>query len=103
MLDPRLSLVASDPSGRPAAFVFAVPDHAQPSRKWFELLTLAVRPQHRGNGVATWLVGAAHQAARKAGYVAGVHTTIQVDERTQDRSWFRGEVIRRYALYRRAW
>lgn len=103
MLDPRLSLVASDPSGRPGAFVLAVPDHAQPSRKWFELLTLGVRPQHRGLGVATWLVAAAHQAARRAGYVAGIHTTLQADEGTQDRSWFRGEGIRRYALYRRTW
>lgn len=101
MLDPRLALVAHDPSGRPAAFVLAIPDHAQPSRKWFELLTLAVRPEHRGAGVATWLVAAAHQAARKAGYVAGVHTVIHVDQGVQGRTWFRGEVIRRYALYRR--
>jgi GNAT superfamily N-acetyltransferase len=103
MLDPRLALVASDPAGRPAGFVLGVPDHIQPSRKWFELLTMAVRPEHRGAGVATWLVAAVHQAARRAGYVAGVHTVIRVDERQQDRAWFRGEVVRRYALYRRAW
>lgn len=101
VLDPRLTLFARDPEGRPAAFLLAVPDSARPERKWFEVLTLAVVPEHRSAGVATWMVAVAHQAARKAGFVAGVHALVRVDAGPSDTSWFRGDVVRRYALFRR--
>jgi GNAT superfamily N-acetyltransferase len=109
-LDPRLSMLAYDPGaasggeGQPAAFVLAVRDAAQPARKWFQILALAVAPEHRSSGVATWLVAACHQAARKAGYVAGVHAQIRVSgEGVEDTTWLSGDLIRRYALYRKAW
>ncbi|MEZ4235460.1 MAG: GNAT family N-acetyltransferase [Myxococcota bacterium] len=103
-LDPRLSLLAYDPQGAPAAFVLAVRDAAQPARKWFQILALAVAPEHRHTGVATWLVAASHQAARKAGYVAGVHAQIRVSgDGVEDTTWLSGDLVRRYALYRKAW
>ena len=103
-LDPRLSMIAHDPDGVPAAFVLGVPDTAQPERRWFQILALAVAPERRSSGVATWLVAAAHQAARKAGYVAGVHAQIRVSgETVEDTTWLRGDVLRRYALHRKTW
>jgi GNAT superfamily N-acetyltransferase len=97
-LDPRLALIAKDPEGRPVGFLLAVPD-VVPDRRWFQILTLAVVPEVRNAGIATWMVGAAHQAARRAGYLAGVHAMIRVGSEDRDVTWFRGEVIRRYALF----
>jgi GNAT superfamily N-acetyltransferase len=103
-LDPRLTLFARDPQGKPAGFVLATPDFVQPKRKWFQILTLAVAPEHRSTGVATWMVAAVHQAARRAGYLAGVHALIRSDgDGMEDTTWFRGDVVRRYALYRKTW
>ncbi len=100
LVDPRLSLVARTPQGEPAAFLIGLPDRAQPDRRWFQILTLAVAPEHRHHGLATWLVAAAHQAARRAGYVAGVHAMVRVNGAgLEDTTWYRGEIIRRYALF----
>ncbi len=99
-LDPRLALLARDPEGRPVGFLLAVPD-VVPDRRWFQILTLGVAPDVRGEGIATWMVGYSHQAARRAGFVAGVHAMIRVGSQGHDATWFRGEVIRRYALFRK--
>jgi GNAT superfamily N-acetyltransferase len=101
-LDPRLALIARDPRGLAVGFILGVPDPLQPERKWFQILSLGVVPEYRNSGVATWMVAAAHRAASRAGYVAGVHTLVRVDAGVQDRTWFRGDVIRRYALYSRS-
>lgn len=101
-VDPRLVLFVRDPEGRPAGFLLGAPDAARPDRKWFQILTLAVVPEHRSAGVATWMVAAAHQAARKAGFAAGVHALVRVDAGPSDSQWFRGDVVRRYALFRRS-
>jgi GNAT superfamily N-acetyltransferase len=103
VLDPRLALVARDPAGTIVGFVLGVPDMAQPQRKWFQVLAMAVVPEQRGSGVATWMVGAVHRAALRAGYVAGVHAMVRVGAGVEDRTWFRGDVIRRYAAYQRVW
>ncbi|MEQ1571255.1 MAG: GNAT family N-acetyltransferase [Myxococcota bacterium] len=102
-IDPRLTLIARDPHGQAAGFVLGAPDGLQPSRKWFSILAVAVVPEHRSTGLATWLVAAAHRAASKAGYKAGVHAMVGVSAGVEDRTWFRGDVIRRYALYHKAW
>lgn len=96
-LDPRLTLLAFDPKGAPAGVILAIPDRATPARKWFCVMTLAVLPQHRQQGVGSWLVAACHKAARDAGYRAGVHALIQV-ERGQEHPWYQGRILRRYAL-----
>jgi hypothetical protein len=102
-IDPRLVLLAYDPKGEVAGFVLGVPDSLQPARKWFQILALGVVPEHWSAGVATWMVAAVHRAAARAGYVAGVHALVGVGAGVEDRTWFRGDVIRRYALYRRTW
>lgn len=101
-LDPRLALIARDPEGVAVGFLLGLPDPLQPTRRWFQILSLAVVPEHRSSGVATWMVAAAHRAAARAKYVAGVHALVRVGSGGEDRSWFRGEVIRRYALYTKA-
>lgn len=103
-LDPRLTLIAKDPDNKPAGFILATPDFIVPSRKWFQILTLAVAPEYRSSGVATWMVAAVHQAARKAGYSGGVHALVRSDSSgLEETTWFRGDVFRRYALYRKTW
>ncbi len=105
-LDLGLTLLARTPDGELAGFLLGIPADppgADNDRSWFQILTLAVVPKHRHGGIATWLVAAAHQAARRAGYTAGVHSMVRVEGETlEDTTWFRGDVIRRYALYRRS-
>ncbi|MBX2800554.1 MAG: GNAT family N-acetyltransferase [Myxococcales bacterium] len=101
-LKGQLSSIARDPSGEAAAFILAVAEPESTERSWFQILSLAVVPEHRHLGVATWLVAATHQAARKAGIDKGVHATVRVDDdRLEDSTWYRGEIIRRYALFRK--
>ena len=80
-------------------FILAVPDTVHAERGWFVVLLLAVLPEYRQSGVGTWLVAAAHQAARRIGHTAGVHAMVRVDEPTAiSRLALKGEIIRRYAL-----
>ncbi len=105
LVDPRLTLFARDPSGRAVGFLLGLPAHPGSPRqpRWFQILTLAVLPETGHAGVATWLVAAAHQAARKAGYTAGVHSMIRVEGTVKaDRAWYRGDIVREYASYRKA-
>jgi len=96
-IDLRLTLLARDPDGQPAAFLLAIPDDTQPERGWFQILTLAVLPQHRNAGIGSWLVAAAHQAGRRAGYSAGIHCFVHTP-RGDDSVHFLGKIFRRYAL-----
>jgi len=103
LIDPRLVLFVFDPQGRPAGFVLGLPDQLAPERRWFQIVTLAVVPAHQGAGVGAWMVAAAHQAAQRAGFDAGVHGPVKVaGDRLEDTTWFHGELVRRYALYRKA-
>lgn len=101
-VDPRLTLLAFTPKQELAGFLLAIPDHVQPDRRWFQLMTLAVLPEHRHAGVGVWLLAAAHQAARRAGYEKGVHCMVRVREGSDFSSWTRGKVLRRYVLLERA-
>jgi len=96
-IDLRLTLLARNPDGDPAAFLLAIPDDTQPERGWFQVLTLAVLPRYRHNGIGTWLVAAAHQAGRRAGYSAGIHCMVHTP-RGDDSVHFSGKIFRRYAL-----
>lgn len=99
-VDPGLSRIAQTPTGEPAGFVLAVPETSQPGRSWFQILSLAVVPEHRHRGVAGWLVAAAHQAARRAGIETGVHAMVRADEHSREgKGWYRGDILRRYALF----
>lgn len=106
LVDPRLTLLARDPTGEAAGFLLGLPAHAgvlANGARWFQILTLGVRPQASHSGVATWMVAAVHQAARKAGYTAGVHATIRVEGSIRDTAWYRGDLVREYASYRKTW
>jgi GNAT superfamily N-acetyltransferase len=96
-IDLRLTLLAKDPTGKPAAFLLAIPDDSQPDRGWFQVLTLAVLPEFRHVGIGTWLVAAAHQAGRRAGYSAGIHCFVHTP-RGDESVHFHGRIFRRYAL-----
>jgi GNAT superfamily N-acetyltransferase len=98
--DPRLSLVALDPSGRPRAFVLGLPGPVAGRNRAFQVTTLAVHPEVRTSGLATWLLAAAHQAARKAGYTSGVHL-VRGEPRRRNGGWATGDVMREYALFGR--
>jgi GNAT superfamily N-acetyltransferase len=102
VVDPRLVLIARSPDGEPAGFLFSIPDFLQPQRGWFLVKTLAVLPRYRQTGVGSWLVAAAHQAARRAGYKAGVHSLMWEKSFSNDISRRGGRVFRRYALYEKS-
>lgn len=99
-LDARLLVRARDPDGELAALLWAYPDTLCPERGWFVLRTLFLSRAHRDLGVGAWTVGAAHQAARKAGYTEGIRSLVPI--RHSDTSGTRGaRLVRRYALYER--
>ncbi len=98
VVDPRLVMTARAPDGEVAAFLFSIPDFLQPKRGWFLVKTLAVLPKYRQVGVGSWLVAAAHQAARRAGYKAGVHSLMWQRSFSNDISRRGGRVFRQYAL-----
>jgi len=100
LVDPRLSMMARTPDGEAVGFLLALPDHLQPERGWFTVLTLAVAPEYRRSGVGTWLLGATHRAAQKAGFRAGVHAMVRVDRPDWQR-YTGGDVFRRYVLLQR--
>ena len=102
-IDASLSRVARTPDGEAAGYILAISptDPDRIDRGWMEILDLAVLPDHRHMGIATWMVAAVHQAARRGGLTAGVHALAQLKEGLEDTTWFRGEVVRRYALFRK--
>jgi GNAT superfamily N-acetyltransferase len=100
LADPRLSLLALDPEGHPRGFLLGLPGPHAGRNRAFQVVTLAVHPAARTAGLATWLVAAAHQAARKAGYTSGVHL-VRGEPRRRNGGWATGDVMREYALLRR--
>lgn len=96
-IDPRLTIMALDPKGKPVGLVLAVPDRTQTDRKWYLILTMAVLPSYRELGVGSWLLAAAHQAGRRAGYHAGIHCFVRLRS-GDDSKFYAGRVFRRYAL-----
>lgn len=100
-VDPRLALMARDPHGEPVGIVLAVPDRSQPQRNWYLVMTMAVLPSHRHLGVGSWLLAAVHQAGRKAGYDAGVHSFVRL-RGGDDSQFYAGRVFRRYGLFEKA-
>lgn len=97
-IDPRLTILARDPSGEPVGVVVALPDRAVPERRWYLVPTMAVLPGHRHLGVGSWLLAAAHQAGRKAGYEAGVHCFVHLRGHEDSSAFYAGRIFRRYAL-----
>lgn len=91
-VDPRLTMLARTPQGEPVGFVLSLRNHSNPSQ--FLIHTLAVLPQYQRQGVGTWLVGATHRAAQKAGYSSGVHCMTPAEGLSRHSS----QMLRQYAL-----
>lgn len=96
LTEPVLSRIAVHPSGQPVGYVLAFPE--PPAA--FSIPSLAVVPEHQKAGLASWMVATVHQAARKAGIEGGIHAMVRYGVGTrEDTTWYRGNVVRRYALY----
>ena len=95
--EPVLSRVAMTAEGEPVGFILAYPETGA-DRSWFQILSLAVLPECQHKGVASWMVASVHQVARKAGIDEGVHALVR-RRGQEDTTWFRGEVLRRYAVF----
>lgn len=94
--DPVLSRVAVHPTDGPVGYILAFPEPVSV----FTIPSLAVVPEHRNAGLASWMVATAHQQARKAGIESGVHAMVRYGVGTrEDTTWYRGEIVRRYALF----
>jgi GNAT superfamily N-acetyltransferase len=96
LLVPSLTFIARTPDRKPIGFLIGLRNVADPSL--FLVHTLAVLPEHRQQGVGTWLVGAAHKAGLRAGYQAGVHCMAPLEGMRN----MEGRVLRRYALLEKA-
>lgn len=101
VVDPDLVFIAKDPGGTPAGFVFGVPDRAQPERRWAVIKTSAIRTEHRGKRVGTWLNATAHERFRRKGYTAAVYALMWQGSASQHWSRLGGEPLRSYALFER--
>lgn len=99
-IDPRLVFAVDAPDGERVGFLLALPDDAVPERRWFQIVALVVAPAHDARGVGAWMVAAAHRAARRLGFSAGVHGPMRVREgRPEATTALHGDVVRRYGLY----
>ncbi len=102
---PELVLLAEH-EGRPAGFLFAVPDYAEAMRgepiRTVVGKTLAVRPGRRFGGLGLVLVEKLHERAQGLGFRRVIHA-LQHEENHHVRrmSGFFGEVMRRYTVYSR--
>lgn len=105
ILRPELVLVAED-AGRPAGFVFAVPDALEMQREGRArtaiVKTVAIRAdRERYAGLGGWLVAAAHDAARALGFERMIHALMHESNRSRKISSRTGGELRRYALFGR--
>jgi len=100
---PELVLIAEDANGRPAGYVFAVPDHAQAARGEAAttaiVKTLAVLPGRRHAGLGAWLLAEAHGAARQLGFTRVIHALMHETNKSRNLSAHYAKTIRRYTLF----
>ncbi len=100
--EESLSRVALNERGEPVGFILATAEPAAANRSWFQILSLAVLPDSRQRGLASWMVANVHEAARKAGIEAGIHAKVRLGSGPGNTTWFEGETVRRYTLFRKA-
>lgn len=97
-LIPELVLFATV-DGKPAGFVFGIPDLAAPDSGRFIVKTLAVLPEHRRGGMGAWLVGELHRSAAKLGFTHGIHALMWAGSKSRNISAHGGRIFREYALF----
>lgn len=99
---PELVLLAEQ-DGRPAGYVFAIPDYAQAQRgeavTTFIVKTLAVLPGRSFAGLGAWLLDEVHAEARRMGFRRGIHALMHESNQSRNLSAHYGRTIRRYTLF----
>lgn len=95
-IDPRWVLLGEDPSGVVQGYLFAFPIPGA-----FVLKTLAVHPEARGVRLARHLVVRIHGFAEEQGIPGAIHALMWEGSLSTGMSAHGGEIIRRYALYRK--
>lgn len=100
-IPPEFILLARDPSGRLAGFLFSVPNLLCRDRKELILKTIAVRPDCRRLGLGTFLVELCRRRAFEAGFQTVYHALIYDANPSARIERSDMTVCRRYRLYRR--
>jgi GNAT superfamily N-acetyltransferase len=104
LVRPELVLIAQR-AGKPAGFLFAVPDLLEVRRGappvTFIVKTLAAHPDCGGRGLGSVLLWHVNQAAHKLGYRAAIHALMHQNNQSVRISAREAQVFRRYALYAR--
>ncbi len=125
ILDPRMAFIA-EVDGKPAGFMLAVPDinyilARNPSGKllptgifkllfgkklvkFVRIITLGVKPEHRGNGIFALFTYEAFRRAQKFGYLGGEASWILEDNVEMNKPWqdLGCPQYRRWRIYERA-
>lgn len=98
--DTELIRFAMTPSQNIVGYCFSIPDFENPDLKQFIVKTLAVLPEVRQRGVGGILVGDAHQAAERKGWVnGGIHALMWEGSNSQRITAHEGQHFRDYALF----
>lgn len=102
---PDLSLLA-ERDGQLAGYLFALPDLLRGQRgepmNTVIVKTMAVHPDHAGQGLGTLLMARAQEAARQAGFTRAIHALFHESNRSGKISGHTARVFRRYTLFARA-
>ncbi len=84
-------------------YIFGVPDHLQAKRRLpidtAIAKTMAVHPDHRGEGLGTLLLACFAETAARLGYRRVIHALMHQDNRSRKISSHSATTIRRYTLY----
>ncbi len=102
LIDPRLVFIAEQ-HGKPAGYVFAIPDHAQKKRgeplDSAIVKTVAVLPGRTCAGLGSLLVDKVHLAAHRLGYKRAIHALMHENNKSRNISGHYAQTIRRYTLF----
>lgn len=104
-LDPDLVLVAEGREGEPAGFLVGFPNVLPPRSGGngdlpaLNILTVAVLPPYRGNGLGKALVAEVYRRALRKGYRAAHHCLVREGSPATRLDAGMGRVHKRYALY----
>ena len=101
---PELILIA-ERRDAPIGFIFAVPDLLQARRgeptDTVIIKTIAVLPEHSGDGLGGLLMARCQETARELGYTRAIHALMHEGNRSGRISGHYARTLRRYALFAR--
>jgi GNAT superfamily N-acetyltransferase len=103
-IDPELVLLA-EREGELLGYLFGIPDYAQAARgaaiDTFLIKTVAILPDPSLRGLGGLLVGRAHQAGHRLGFLRCIHALMHEDNVSRNISGHYARTMRRYTLYSR--